>query len=440
MCVCVQPLKALEIEDSDDEEGAREETATPTTMGEGGGDVNPEAGRFDEDGCAYVWDSSSSTAARGGKTHHRRCGHVVSPSTTVELGILNEAGDAAVQLKEQGNAFFGQGAFHTALVKYTQAIQICMKSKGSASSEEEEGKWNEILAVLYSNISATALKINKANAAVEAAVRASSFLPEWRKPYKRLAEAYLELRNFAAAAAACKKGETCCTVSSDGRTEFTGLYDRIAVLAGASGQDYVYSGRRLEVRNAGDEAWLGKPAPYVPELDGPLDESNALPSDDLSEISSGGDKAAVAMLDDRQSAQLTARQDSLAQWNYANTSLAIQSQRTSFRCLKEAYKAARDGDRIVLQKGVHNGLGECLTVNKRILIEGEGGFGETIIDQRANVPTFKIVRGGVTIRNIDLDQTGFREAILIDGTKENIPLIEKCDIKYVSLISRCYLV
>eukprot|EP00889_Picochlorum_renovo_P002463 jgi/Picre1/29493/NNA_004879.t1 len=101
--------------------------------------------------------------------------------------------------------------------------------------------------------------------------------------------------------------------------------------------------------------------------------------------------------------------DALADWNFSNTAVAIQSRRTSFRCVKEAYDAAKDGDKIVLLKGTHNGLGETVSIKKRILIEGEGYLGETVIDQRANVPTFKIERGGVVIRNIDLDQTGFEK-------------------------------
>ena len=35
---------------------------------------------------------------------------------------------------------------------------------------------------------------------------------------------------------------------------------------------------------------------------------------------------------------------------------------------------------------------QCITLDKRLLIEGEGGLGESSIDQRANVPTFRIVR------------------------------------------------
>ena len=35
---------------------------------------------------------------------------------------------------------------------------------------------------------------------------------------------------------------------------------------------------------------------------------------------------------------------------------------------------------------------ECITLSKRLLVEGEGQLRETVIDQRANCPTFRIVR------------------------------------------------
>lgn len=35
---------------------------------------------------------------------------------------------------------------------------------------------------------------------------------------------------------------------------------------------------------------------------------------------------------------------------------------------------------------------ESVTLSKRLLIEGEGALGEAIIDQRTNVPMFRITR------------------------------------------------
>ena len=72
---------------------------------------------------------------------------------------------------------------------------------------------------------------------------------------------------------------------------------------------------------------------------------------------------------------------------------------------------------------------ECIVLSKRLLIEGEGALGETIIDQRANCPTFRITRGGVVLRNLDLDQTGFREALLVTGGATVRPLLEGCVLK-----------
>ena len=135
--------------------------------------------------------------------------------------------------------------------------------------------------------------------------------------------------------------------------------------------------------------------------------------------------------------------DPLAAWDYRQTAAVQQRRRTSFRSIKEAVAAARDGDRIILRRGIHNGMGcggrtgcsrgggadegcawrcaapvqeqpcpnrlpwsthlpnllelvhpcrQAITLNKRVMIEGEGALGEATIDQRANVPTFRIVR------------------------------------------------
>ena len=67
-------------------------------------------------------------------------------------------------------------------------------------------------------------------------------------------------------------------------------------------------------------------------------------------------------------------------------------------------------------------------MGKRLLIEGAGQLGETKIDQRANSPTFRISRTCV-IRNIDIDMTGFREAIFISGPASVQPLIQHCIVR-----------
>lgn len=71
-------------------------------------------------------------------------------------------------------------------------------------------------------------------------------------------------------------------------------------------------------------------------------------------------------------------------------------------------------------------------MDKRVLIFGEGALGQTVIDQRANSPTFRITRGGVVIRNIDVDMSGFCEAVMVVGGPAVQPLIEDCIIKWVA--------
>lgn len=384
-------LKLLEIRDSDDDDDA---TCVIKTKEE---DI--------EEDLRYTWDSSSIGSNKNGHTA------VVNP--------LDGAMDSRImEKKNKGNECFANKDYRGALRCYLEGIELC-KEGG------KEGLAN-LLAVLNSNASAASSRLKKTDNAIQYAEEAHRILPEWTKPLSRLAELYMNKGDYVAALDACEKCERLCRASSTGRTEFTALHDTIVVMGSQMGQsDAMFRGRRLEVRSAGEEAWLGKPAPHDPLLDGPLDENTALPSDDLDKVQAPTASSQEGLLTDGTSV----RGDALADWNFSNTAVAIQSRRTSFRCVKEAYDAAKDGDKIVLLKGTHNGLGETVSIKKRILIEGEGYLGETVIDQRANVPTFKIERGGVVIRNIDLDQTGFREAILIDGDEHVNPLIENCDLK-----------
>ena len=54
---------------------------------------------------------------------------------------------------------------------------------------------------------------------------------------------------------------------------------------------------------------------------------------------------------------VTSRGDALATWDYRQTAEVRQRRRTSFRSIKEAVTAAQDGDRILLRRGIHNGMG-----------------------------------------------------------------------------------
>eukprot|EP00887_Chlorella_sp_A99_P007902 scaffold12.g7902.t1 len=333
---------------------------------------------------------------------------------------------AAAQLKERGNAHVQQGSYEEAVRAYSEAI---------ASLDEPAGSDEQLLATLLSNRAHAHLQLRRYSEALADAQQAHRLLPTWPKSLHRLAEAHLALRQYAEAAGACKAGERLSPLNSEGHGDFTPLMDRVAVVAAASGSLVGFDGMQLEVRDAGEEAWLGRPAPHVPELDGPEDDDSLLPATTLAlpgPSAAGG--AAGATTGSAAGVALSlaggaAAADALAAWDYRQTPAALQRRRTSFRSIKEAVAAAQDGDRILLRRGVHNGMGECITLKKRVLIEGEGALGETVIDQRANCPTFRIVRGGVVVRRLELDQTGFREALLVTGGPAVSPLIEGCTLK-----------
>lgn len=206
--------------------------------------------------------------------------------------------------------------------------------------------------------------------AMSAAQQAHHLLPSWPKPLHRMAEAHLALGDYMAAAGACKAGERLCRPDSEGHTDLTPLLDRVAVVAAGVGSLVGYDGMQLEVRSAGEEAWLGGPASRVPELDGPEDEDSLLPAAMLPAlpagptsrgggptISRGGGGGGGLALVAQRGGQAAVSGDALAAWDYGQTAGALQRRRTSFRSIKEAVAAARDGDRILLRRGVHNGMG-----------------------------------------------------------------------------------
>ena len=90
--------------------------------------------------------------------------------------------------------------------------------------------------------------------------------------------------------------------------------------------------------------------------------------------------------------------------------------------------ACEDGDVVLLLRGIHNGLGQACLVDKRILIRGEGALKEATVDCRSNVPLFRVTRPCV-IQNVDIDFTGFSQAIHVEGGENVDALIENCRIK-----------
>jgi Right handed beta helix region len=435
----MQKNKELEVVSDDEEENAVPSTSDQNLWSNANADHNSRAKPDDEPIYRVAWDSSSSKRTSG---HQSQKTTLSSSSLTIKK---------AEELKEQGNAAYKNGHDTAALTFYQEALQHC--------NENEES--THLQATLHSNIAAVFLKLNRPSDATIAAKQAHTLRPDWPRPLHRLADAHLLCGQYIEAVQACQKGEILCQDhrNSDGHTEFTPVLDRIALKAASSSSASSYrggggggalvgfTGRQLEVRSAGDEAWLGRPAPHIPELDGPLNEETALPSDDLSTTTTtaaiNNDGASLNIsttkalpstsgaVGTRTSSppdtSISARADALVTFHH-NSNYG-ENKRTSFRSIQEAVSAAQDGDRILLLKGVHNGMGQSININKRILIEGEGDLGETVIDQRANCPTFRITRGGVVIRNLDIDHTGFREALLIEGKAAVTPLIENCILK-----------
>jgi hypothetical protein len=422
------PILRLGVMEEDEEELL----ASPVAVAPAAAASPPPAGGSasdDDSGCRVVW-ASGRAAAAAAKTS------IQAPATATEQQA--EAAADADALRARGSERFRGGDHAGALALYSEAAALLETDDGGGIDAQPE-----LLAVLHGNASAALLRLGRPAEAAAAALRAAAAAPAAPKPLFRLAEAQAAARRWGAAAAAARRGEALCRPSAEGRTEFSPLLDAIAVAAAAAGSPAGYDGRRLEVRPAGAEAWLGRPAPHVPALDGPLDDDSALPGDDLDGDGGsgaeeprtlpapGGDASGAAVGGGALAAPTkklplaaalpppAPAGDALATWSAARVAAAAARRvRTSFRCLREALAAARDGDRILLRAGVHNGLGESVEVSRRVLIEGEGGGGgggkhAAVIDQRANAPTFRVTAAGATLCGFELDQVGFREALLV---------------------------
>ena len=428
---------------------------------------------------------SSSSSCKVAWESRRQEGQIFDPRQETRNDIDVELFAQPLERKQRGNERFAAKDWKGAYREYHEGVELLeaimekidtrygtngnveVSTAGSGRMSKTNRQATSLLGILYGNASAASLKMGDAPRAIALAQRAGELCPKWPKALYRLAEAYFQSKKYKEALGACMRGENLCIRDSEGRTqEFSSLLDRIAVRAAMDGDVLaVFHGRQLEVRSAGEEAWLGRPAPHVPSLDGPLDEDSALPTDSLEDVQRdtaenskpNGTARELKNINNKEKdlmelqnslnhtnndkqhqhetkpSHASARRDALVGWSFDGALASRHRQRTSFRCLKEAMKAARDGDRILMLRGTHNGMGECVTIDKRVLIEGQGSLGETVIDQRANVPTFRICHGGggAVIRNLDIDQSGFRESILVtgEGRRHVAPLVDRCIVK-----------
>ncbi|KAA6428841.1 MAG: hypothetical protein FRX49_01716 [Trebouxia sp. A1-2] len=294
------------------------------------------------------------------------------------------------------------GRFQEAIAHYSAQIHDAKRQA------DDLQQLHPHLGLLYCNRALAHLKLKQFFPAMLDAKLAVEKDPKLLKAHHRLAQAQLGLERFKAALQSAQAGQCLLNMKADRTTDFTILMDQIA-MAGALKADYAgFDGRILQVRSAGEDAWLGKPAPEDPTLDGPSTHSASPLQIENSHP-------------DCKNTQLFSK-------TAASQALTTGSQRTSYRSIKEAVEAAHDGDHIILQPGIHNGMGETINIAKRILIRGCGSLGETTIDQRANCPTFRITRSAV-IMNLMIDMTGFREAVLVTGTHKVGPVIRNCTIR-----------
>ncbi|GMH45473.1 hypothetical protein BSKO_13430 [Bryopsis sp. KO-2023] len=347
------------------------------------------------------------------------------------------------RLKEEANLSIRKKDAPAAIQRYTQAIRICRRlhdasQKGQPSpacenvdlsnqlAESETGESaRDVLGQLFSNRAYAYLQTKSTAAARDDALESTRLLANWAKPWYRLALAHLGLQQFSEAFSACNHGSKLVEKNDEAAArvvEFEDLLSKIRLHALLRNERVGLSGRVLEVRDAGENAWLGLPAPDEKEpSDVPQLPSTSLP---CGAIEYGGISAASASCSPSQ--RETVRSTALLAVNC--NALNPVFHRLTFKCIHDALDESLDGDEIVLREGVHNGLGKAVNVDKRVLIRGIGRLGCTKIDQRANSPTFRIT-ASATILNIDLDMTGFRECILVDGDSTCQPIIHNCILK-----------
>lgn len=286
-------------------------------------------------------------------------------------------------LRARGNDAMRRGDFALAHGFYTEALE---------SARDDDAN---LRAVVFCNRALASHKLGEYDSAMCDAKRAEELAPRWSKVKHRLAEACLRMGSYALAVEYARRGEKEQLEEGDFSKSFRDLLDEIAVSAAEDGSVVGFDGRLIFVRSAGEEAWLGRAAP----LNAAFDElENEMPDPVFG--AGGGEGKGKGV---------------------ENTPIHARS-------LPDALKMARDGDRILLLRGIHNGCGQVVDVDKRVIIRGEGAFREATLDARNNSPIFRITRPCV-IQNVDIDFTGFSEAVRVVGDARVKPFIENCRVK-----------
>lgn len=302
-------------------------------------------------------------------------GYATRPTPSARI---NESAPGA-SARARGNDAMKRGDFSLAHGLYTEALEM--------TSDEDV----DLRAVIFCNRALSLQKMGEYDAAMCDAKCAEELAPTWSKPKHRLAEACMRLGSYALAVHFARAGEVLQLEEGNHSKSFRDLLDEIAICAAENGSVAGFDGKLIFVRSAGEEAWLGRPAPLVAAFD-ELDDEIPDP------MFGGGAPDAIAQ------------------------------KPVHARSLPEAISKAQDGDRILLLRGIHNGCATVCEIDKRVLIRGEGAFREATADCRNNSPLFRIKRSCV-IQNLDVDFTGFCEAIRINGDARVKPFIENCVVK-----------
>ena len=143
--------------------------------------------------------------------------------------------------------------------------------------------------------------------------------------------------DYRSAMAACREGQKLLDRAESRSSDFVGLMDQISNAAFLTGSLAGFDGRLLQVRSAGEEAWLGRSAPANPLIDEKPEELS------LSTLRLGGedgDDEGMMEVDQGTRAAMVAKKKSEA--------IAAGTAPLSFRSIKDAVGEAKDGDRILL--------------------------------------------------------------------------------------------
>ena len=311
----------------------------------------------------------------------------------VELAnaLYDEAIDRLGAFREGGDTF-DEGRYRSA--------------KTSPAAKPSEDRVDDLTAVFLSNRARCKLLLRPpdAHGAAEDAERSVAMRADWHVPYDRAAKAHAMLGNWKRAVHFCRGGERAASAARAvaAAAAFATQLDDVAMRAAREGSLAGFYGRLIYVRSAGEDAWLCREAPANPAFDDDVtDDENVSSTNERYERQFKKDR--------RPDAPIHARS------------------------LREAIEKARDGDRVVLLRGVHNGCGDSVTVTKRVLITGEGALRDAVVDARNNSPIFRL-RRACWIANVDFDFTGFSEALRVESgegerARHPNPLIERCGVK-----------